>query len=130
MLFLTSCSPQRRLQNLLTSHPELKAPDTLLVKDTIIVPGTSIDTSMSMLSLNDTVVIRKDNLVIQLQTRHDTLIIHGECKSDTVIKTLNIPVEKIRVIKPDNAASLIAKIPWIVIGLITIVAALIFFFRK
>ena len=130
MLFLTSCSPQRRLQNLLTSHPELKVTDTLLVNDTIIIPGTSIDTSVSLMNLKDTVVISKDNLVIQLQTKRDTLFIQGKCKADTIIKTLNIPVEKIHVIKPDNKASLIAKIPWSVIGLVTIAAALIFFFRK
>lgn len=129
-LILCACSPQHRLQHLLESHPELKAPDTLLVKDTVILPGTSIDTSMSILNLRDTVVISKDNLVLQLKTKHDTLFIQGKCKADTVIKTLNIPVEKIRVIKSDKTASFIAKIPWIVIGLMTIVAALIFFFRK
>ena len=130
MLLLSSCSPQQRLQHLLASHPELKASDTLLVKDTLIVPGTSIDTSVNLLNLRDTVVITKDKLVIQLEKKHDTLFIQGKCKADTIIKTLHIATEKIRVIKPDRVSAFIAKIPWIVIGLITIVAALIFFFRK
>jgi hypothetical protein len=130
LLFLASCSPQHRLQHLLTSHPELKVPDTLLVKDTIIIPGTSIDTSVNLVTLKDTVVISKDNLVLQLKTKHDTLFIQGKCKADTVIKTIHVPAEKIRVIKPDRTTAFISKIPWIVIGLITIIAALIFFFRK
>ena len=130
MLLISSCSPQRRLQHLLASHPELKDPDTLVIRDTVIEPGTSIDTSISMLNLSDTIVISKDKLIIQLEKKHDTLFIQGKCKADTIIKTLHIATEKIQVIKPDRAAALIAKIPWIVIGLITIVAALIFFFRK
>jgi hypothetical protein len=34
-LLLSSCSPQRRLSRLLALHPELKTPDTLVIRDTI-----------------------------------------------------------------------------------------------
>ena len=129
-IILSACSPQKRLQHLLVTHPELKNPDTLLIRDTLIQPGCSIDTVVTTKDLRDTVILTKDNLLIRLQTRHDTLVVQGECKADTIVKTLKIPVEKIREIKPDKTASFIAKIPWIVIGLITITAALIYFFRK
>lgn len=38
-LLLFSCSPQKRLENLLEKHPELAMADTITIHDTVPVPG-------------------------------------------------------------------------------------------
>jgi hypothetical protein len=124
-MLVISCSPQRRLEKLLARHPELTARDTLLVRDTLITPGVTADTSLLLDHLPDTVVIQKENLRLELVRLHDTLFVSGNCKSDTIIHTLEVPVEKIRLVKPDKAALLIGKIPWIMAGLIAVSLALV-----
>ena len=127
---LSACSPQHRLQHLLSSHPELKAPETILIHDTVIIPETKYDTAVSLVKLRDTLFLNKKNFSVQLLTRHDTLFVQGKCKADTIIKIFRVPVEKIRLVKPDRTTAFLGKLPWIVVGLIVIVAALFYFFRR
>ena len=119
-LLVISCSPQRRLEKLLAQHPELTARDTISMKDTLITPEVTVDTSFLLNKLHDTVVIQKEKLRMEFVKLHDTLFVSGNCMSDTVIRTLEVPVEKIKLVKPDKATMLIGKIPWIMAGLIAV----------
>ncbi len=128
MIFLlTSCSPQYRLNRLIALHPELKTADTLFIRDSVIVPQVQVDTILDFKTIRDTVVIQKDRLQIKLSKIHDTLFLTGKCKGDTVYITRKIPVEKIRIVKPDYLDNFISKLPWIVIGLICLVLLFVFF---
>ena len=127
ILLLSSCSPQYRLNRLLARHPELKIPDTLFIRDSVIVPQVQVDTILDFKTIRDTVVIQKDRLQIKLSKIHDTLFLTGKCKGDTVYITRKIPVEKIRIVKPDYLDNFISKLPWIVIGLICLVLLFVFF---
>ena len=127
ILLLSSCSPQYRLNRLLALHPELKIPDTLFIRDSVIVPQVQVDTILDFKTIRDTVVIQKDRLQIKLSKIHDTLFLTGKCKGDTVYITRKIPVEKIRIVKPDYLDNFISKLPWIVIGLICLVLLFVFF---
>lgn len=118
ILLTTSCSPTHRLNRLLALHPELKIPDTILIKDTLTTPQYQTDTVIHIDSIHDTVIVQKDRLEIKLNRIHDTLYIQGKCKADTVIVQHTVPVEKIKVVKADKLDNLIQKIPWIVAGLI------------
>ena len=118
LIIASSCSPTHRLNRLLALHPELKIPDTILIKDTLTTPQYEADTVIHIDSIHDTVIVQKDKLEIKLKRIHDTLYIQGKCKADTVIVQRIIPVEKIKVVKVDKLDNLIQNIPWIVAGLI------------
>ena len=126
ILLLSSCSPQYRLNRLLALHPELKIPDTLFIRDSVIVPQVQVDTILDFKTIRDTVVIQKDRLQIKLSKIHDTLFLPGKCKGDTVYINRKIPVEKIKIVKPDYLDNFISKLPWIVIGLICLVLLFVF----
>jgi hypothetical protein len=126
LLLLTSCSPSYRLTRLLALHPELKTPDTLFIKDSVIIPQVRFDTIFDYKTIPDTVIIQKNRLLIKLRKIHDTLFLMGKCKGDTVYITRKIPVEKIKIIKPDRLDNFISKLPWIVIGLICLVLLFVF----
>ncbi len=128
----TGCSPTARLNRLLTHHPELKIPDTIVISDTMIIPQVDADTVIYLDSIHDTIILHNDRLEISLNRIHDTLYVRGKCKADTIIIHRSIPVEKIKIVKSDKLDQLISKIPWIISGLIgllvlAIVIALKFF---
>lgn len=122
----TGCSPTYRLNRLLALHPELKIPDTLIIRDSLIVPQVRVDTMFDIKTILDTVIIQKDRLQIKLSRIHDTLFVTGKCKGDTVYITRKIPVEKIKIVKPDYLDNFISKLPWVVIGLICLILLFVF----
>lgn len=126
----TGCSPTARLNRLLTHHPELKIPDTLVISDTVAIPQVEADTFFFLDSIHDTVFIRKDRLEVSIQKIHDTLRIRGKCKADTIFISHRIPVEKIKVLKPDKLDNLISSIPWIVSGFIALLVFGFFLLRN
>ncbi len=127
MIFLlTSCSPQYRLNRLIALHPELKTADTLFIRDSVIVPQVQVDTMFDYKTIRDTVIIQKDRLQVKLSRIHDTLFLTGKCKGDTVYIIRKIPVEKIKIVKPDYLDNFISKLPWIVIGFICMVLLFVF----
>ncbi len=119
LLMLSSCSPQRRLERLVAHHPELRMADTLLVRDTIITLPVVADTALSIMRLTDTVTISRDRLEIKLVRINDTIHIKGKCKTDTIVRELRIPVEKIKLVKAEGGV--LSKVLWIVIGVGVIV---------
>jgi len=95
MLLVMGCSPAKRLERLIALHPELVKADTVHVRDTFTFPRVKADTVFSLAALRDPVVIDKDRLHIELQTINDTMVVHGECKADTVFREKLVPMEKI-----------------------------------
>jgi len=126
ILLATACSPARRLNRLLALHPELKTPETLLIRDTIPIPEIKADTILHFDSIHDTVIIRKDRLEIKVHRRTDSIFIQGKCKGDTIYIDRKIPVEKIKILHADKTDNLIAKIPWLITGLIVIFLFIVF----
>lgn len=113
-----ACSPSRRLARLVAHHPELAMADTLLLRDTVAVQPVEADTIVSLKSLNDTMFLRNGRLEVVLKTGQDTLYVKGTCKADTIYRTHRVAVEKVMVVRPNRTDALIAKIPWLVAGLI------------
>jgi len=99
ILSLFSCSPQKRLERLVNRNPELRLPDTLIVRDTLITPIVQADTTLHIEQLYDTVVIEKERLQVKLLRIRDTLYVDGKCNPDTIYYEKQIPVEKIKLIK-------------------------------
>ena len=96
LCLLFSCTPQRRLNRLLTNHPELLEKDTIIVRDTVVVQNYNYDTT-TIIRLHDTTTVINNERVV-LKYYYDTLreIIHHEveCLGDTVYIETLVPIEK------------------------------------
>ena len=124
-IFLISCNPQNRLnrkvkraENYAYKHG-LVIKDTIKVIDTVIVDSYIHDTTATFYTSDSITVI--DNSRVLLKYFYDTLrqeIYHEvECKGDTIIREVLVPVDKVKVIEKDNRYMII---------LIVLLAALFF----
>jgi len=124
-IFFISCSPQNRLnrkvkraENFAYKHG-LVIKDTIKVIDTVIVESYIHDTTATFYRHDSTIVVNNEKVF--LRYFYDTLrqeIYHEvECKGDTIVKEVLVPVDKIKVIEKDNRFNII---------IIVILAALFF----
>ena len=124
-IFLISCSPQNRLnrkvkraENYAYKHG-LVIKDTIKVVDTVIIESYIHDTTATFYRHDSTIVVNNEKVF--LRYFYDTLrqeIYHEvECKGDTIVKEVLVPVDKIKVIEKDNRFNII---------LIVLIAALFF----
>lgn len=125
----SSCSPQKRLQSLLKHHPELLQSDTLTIRDTIYTNPITIDTVFVTRTV-DTILVTKENLTTQVIRHNDTIFILSKYNGDTIYIEKQIPIEKIKIIKPDNWGLLIEKIPWVALSIVALFLVGLFFLKK
>ena len=115
LIFLTSCSPQNRLnrkvkraENFAYKHG-LVIKDTIKVIDTVVIESYRIDT-LNTFTRHDSVVVFNNNKVY-LKYFYDTLrqeIYHEViCRGDTLIREVLVPVDKVKVIEKDNRFNII-----------------------
>ena len=115
LIFLTSCNPQnslnrkvRRAENYAYKHG-LVIKDTIKVVDTVVINNYRIDTLNTFTRHDSTVVFNTDK--VYLKYFYDTLrqeIYHEvECKGDTIIREILVPVDKWQVIEKDNRFNII-----------------------
>lgn len=115
LIFLASCNPQNRLnrkvkraENYAYKHG-LVIKDTIKVIDTVIVESYIHDTTATFYRHDSTIVVNNEKVF--LRYFYDTLrqeIYHEvECKGDTIIREVFIPVDKIKVIEKDNRFNII-----------------------
>lgn len=124
-LFFSSCSPQYRLKRLLKYHPELTVQQSVIFRDTIIIPKTDFDTVFK--TDFDTVTIEKDNFKIEL-IRSDSLIyLYHTTPADTVYVEKTVLVDKI--INPSTMKTPFEKIFGRVIALFFSVLLFVFGYR-
>ena len=125
LIFLVSCNPQNRLnrkvkraENYAYKHG-LVIKDTVKVIDTVIVESYIHDTTATFYRHDSITVVNNEKVF--LRYFYDTLrqeIYHEvECKGDTIIREVLVPVDKIKVIEKDNRFMII---------LIVLLAALFF----
>ena len=100
------------------------------VKDTfnMVIPAIKHDTAF-IDTTSDTTYIYKNKLRIKYIRVGDTTYIEGECKSDTIVRTVEIPIERIVVRKQSiieqlgkNARRIIAGFTFLIIVAIAIAA--------
>ena len=127
--FISACSPARRLERILHRNPHLVSLDTLQIRDSVMVPGVKIDTIISLATVHDTIRIEKDRLELRFELKHDTISVTADCKGDTIYIDHLIPVEKVKLVRPDTLDNLISKIPWLVVAFISVLLLRVFFRR-
>jgi len=91
---LTSCGAQWHLTKAVRKDPTILEKDPLVVQDTVVVPPVVITDTVTT-KQHDTIILEKDRLKVRIVKRLDTLIIEGECASDTIVRTIEVPYEKV-----------------------------------
>jgi len=106
VVVMASCSPQKRLANLVKRNPELVTTDTVYQPIPVIRAEVVRDTVVEWST--DTVTIEKDRLRVDviMDTVTKKIYIKGQCKADTVIIKVPVavntvqPVDVVKVRKP------------------------------
>ena len=98
LILLVGCTPQQRLNRLLTKHSYLaKTIDSTIFDTTrVITKDVKVDTVTSLSGMRtDTFVINKENLWIKTIVHKDSIYVYGNCQSDTIeiIKKIKVPVK-------------------------------------
>ena len=96
VFLLISCSPQKKLNRLITKYPSLVELDTILVRDTVVVENYNYDTTTLIRTHDTTVVINNEKVVLKYfyDTLRETIYHDVECIGDTVYTEKLITVEK------------------------------------
>ena len=94
MLLLSSCSAQWHLKKAVQKDPMILEKDTIVVQDTLVVPPVAITDTVTM-KQHDTITLVKEKLKVQLVKVNDTITINAVCDSDTIVRTIEVPYEKI-----------------------------------
>jgi len=134
-IILNSCSLEKRLESklrraerkiekLTIKHPELLKRDTVQDTFSITIPLIKHDTAF-IDTTSDTTYIYKDKLRIKYIRVGDTTYIEGECKSDTITRTIEIPVERVVVRKQGIVEQIKNNFKGIFIYLILLIALII-----
>jgi len=106
---LSSCSASWHLNKAIKKDPTILEGDTLVVKDTVVVPPVVITDTVTT-KLHDTIIVEKDRLKVKIVKKLDTLIIEGKCASDTIVKTIEVPYEKITYVQQKTFAQNIQQL--------------------
>jgi len=117
-IILISCSPQNRLnrkvkraENYAYKHG-LVIKDTIKVIDTVVVESYIHDTTSTFYRHDSTIVVNNEKVF--LRYFYDTLrqeIYHEvECRGDTIIREVVVPVDKVKVIDKDNRVNIVIMV--------------------
>ena len=123
LLLLTSCSAQWHLKKAVQKDPAILEKDTLVVTTTVVSPPVAITDTVT-LKQHDTITLVKDRLKVQLIKVNDTLIIEGKCASDTIVRTIEVPYDKIVYVEKKSVWDKIKSLA-IYIGLVLLVFKII-----
>ena len=101
ILLLSSCSAQWHLKKAVQKDPMILKKDTLVVQDTLVVPPVVLKDTVT-LRQHDTITITKDRLRVKIVKVNDTLIIDAKCDSDTIVRTIEVPYDKIVYVEKES----------------------------
>ena len=122
LCIFASCTPQKRINRLVKKHPHLIQKDTIKVIDTIIIESVQYDTNTIFIPHKTVEVINNEK--VRSPYRYDTITNHiyheVECKGDTLIREVVVPVEKY------NITNDYSFIKWIVFLLIAGMGLVVF----
>lgn len=123
LAFLSSCTPQKRLDRLIRRHPELVRVDSVKIIDTVITRDVSVDT-MRVMNTHDTFIVNRDRLTVQVIRHQDSIYVFGKCSGDTVVIEKKVPV---KIIEANGAKEFPS---WIFNAVTLLILLLVLFFRK
>jgi hypothetical protein len=92
ILLLIGCSPEWHLKRAVQKDPSILQMKTMIVTDTVVTEPIAVRDTVT-LSQVDTVEIIKDRFRVKIMRSYDTLIIDGGCDADTIVRTIEVPVQ-------------------------------------
>lgn len=109
-IFLISCSPQNRLNRKVKRAENfaykkgLVIKDTVKIFDTVFIENYNFDTLTNFVSHDTVTFVNTEKIIARYF--YDTLrqeIYHEiQCKGDTLIKEIFVPVDKVKIVEKDN----------------------------
>ena len=105
---LSSCSATWHLNQAVKKDPTILERDTLVVQDTVVVPPVVITDTVTT-KQHDTIIVEKDRLKVRIVKRLDTLIIEGQCASDTIVRTIEVPYEKVVYVEKEKPLHIVQR---------------------
>lgn len=109
VVFIASCSVEKRLQRLIKKHPELIKKDTVYVHDTIVTKEIQSDTVFVSKHSIDTFYLEKEKLKVQIIKQRDTIRVKAEVRADTIYMEKKVPVDRV-IVKYDYINPLLNKL--------------------
>ena len=123
ILILSGCSAEWHLSTAVKKNPELLKQTTVIVADTVVTePIVVRDTVIT--SQVDTIEIVKDKFRVKIMRSYDTLTIDGGCDSDTIVRTIQVPIERV-VYKEEHKIFRWSFYLWVVVAFVAFVYALL-----
>ena len=101
ILLLSSCSAQWHLKRAVQKDPMILKKDTLVVQDTLVVPPVVLKDTV-ILKQHDTIRLIKDRLRVNIIKVNDTITIDAICDSDTIIRVIEVPYDKIVYVEKES----------------------------
>lgn len=108
LLSLMSCSAQWHLKKAVQKDPLILQKDTLSVVDTVVMPPVAITDTVT-LKQHDTITVIKDRLKVEVVRKLDTIIINAECASDTIVRTIEVPYDKVVYVEKEKPMQVIQR---------------------
>ena len=108
VLLLTSCSAQWHLKKAVHKDPTILEKDTLVVTDTVVSPPVAI-TDTVIMKQHDTITLVKDRLSVKIVKVNDTITIDAICDSDTIIRVIEVPYDKIVYVEKEKPLQIIQR---------------------
>lgn len=122
MLLMSSCSAQWHLQKAVKKDPAILEKKVIIVTDTVVTEPIVVKDTVT-LAQTDTIEIVKDRFRVKIIRSFDTLMIDGGCEADTIIRTVEVPVETLVYKEKDKWYHKVQAISmWILIVLIVALA--------
>ena len=94
VVLLSSCSAQWHLKRAVKKDPTLLNTDTIAIVDTVVTPPVTL-TDTVITRTQDTVVVQKDKLKVQVVRSYDTIMVDAVCESDTIVQIVEVPVPSV-----------------------------------
>jgi len=93
-VLLSSCSATWHLKRAIKKDPSILQQDTIAIVDTIVTPPVTLTDTVTTRT-QDTIVIQKDRLKVQVVRSYDTIMVDATCESDTIVQVVEVPVPSI-----------------------------------
>jgi len=122
-LILSGCSPEWLLKKAIKKDPTLLKTKMIVVTDTVVTEPIVVRDTVTM-SQVDTVEIIKDKFRVKIIRSYDTLIINGGCDGDTIVRTVEVPVEQV-VYKEEHKIFRWSFYLWVLVAVVAFIYALL-----
>jgi len=123
MFQLSSCSAQWHLKRAIKKSPDIIKTEYITITDTIVTKGVEHHDTIVTRSV-DTIEVVKEKLQLKIIRTYDTISIQAKCLPDTIIRTIETPVETVVFKEKTPAIRYISNTVWGLASILLIVAVM------